>query len=89
LEALYVYRYRIPNGQTFVAGAEGRVALNRWCLYGCGGVVEASVVAPRIGKAWAEDRCDPVVDADCSDDIADGITAATADDPRPRWYKDE
>jgi soluble lytic murein transglycosylase len=54
LEGLYIYRSRLPRTAE-IAKAE---ALNKWCLYGCGGVLESNLIKARIGKAGAEDDCD-------------------------------
>ena len=63
LEALYIYRARMPRGTPTIAKAE---ALNRWCLYGCGGVIEANVAKARIGKAGADEICDAETDRTCN-----------------------
>ncbi len=81
LEALYIYRSRVKTPQP-IAQAH---ALNRWCLYGCGGVIEANSTAKaRIGKAVADDACDFETDRICSGD--DDIVArdqAPAPEPVP------
>ncbi len=63
LEALYIYRARMPRATPTIAKAE---ALNRWCLYGCGGVIEANVAKARIGKAGADEICDAETDRTCN-----------------------
>jgi len=64
LEALFVYRSRMPKAPT----TDMAQALNRWCLYGCGGVIEANVAKARIGRAGADDACDVETDRNCGGD---------------------
>ena len=65
LEALYIYRARMPGATPTFAKAQ---AVNRWCLYGCGEVIEANVAKARIGKASADDICDAENDRTCAGD---------------------
>jgi soluble lytic murein transglycosylase len=65
LEALYVYRTRMPKATPEIGPKQ---ALARWCLYGCGGVIEANVAKARIGRAGADDACDAETDRTCDGD---------------------
>ncbi len=65
LEGLYIYRSRTKTAPP-IAQAQ---AINRWCLYGCGGVIEANAAGKaRIGKAGADDACDFETDRTCTGD---------------------
>lgn len=79
LEALYIYRSRMPKATPAIGQAQ---ALNRWCLYGCGAVIETNVAKARIGKAGADDRCDPEVDRICTGD-ADVVARDQTPAPEP------
>jgi soluble lytic murein transglycosylase len=65
LEALYIYRSRTPT----TPPTDQAQALNRWCLYGCGGVIEANFAKARIGKAGADDGCDQEVACAGDEDV--------------------
>lgn len=83
LEALYIYRARMPRATPAIAQAQ---ALNRWCLYGCGGVIEANVAKARIGRAGADDTCDAETDRTCAGDEDVSVVArdgVPAPDPLP------
>jgi len=75
LEALYVYRSRMPKAAPKIAQTQ---ALNQWCLYGCGGVIEANVLKARIGKATIEEACE-ASEAGC--DGAEDPNALNRDGP--------
>jgi soluble lytic murein transglycosylase len=60
LEGLHIYRSRLPPEIT-IAKAD---AVNKWCLHGCGGVIESNLKA-RIGKAGAEGDCDAKAEEAC------------------------
>ena len=65
LEALYIYRSRMPKNPA----TDKAQALNRWCIYGCGGAIEANVASKaRIGRAGADDACDAESDKNCTGD---------------------
>jgi soluble lytic murein transglycosylase len=64
LEALYIYRSRMSK----TPAIDIAQALNRWCLYGCGGVIEANFAKARIGRAGADDACDAETDRTCAGD---------------------
>ena len=79
LEGLHIYRSRTKNVPPIVQAQ----AINRWCLYGCGGVIEASVTAKaRIGKASADDACDFETDRTCTDS-EDVVARDDAPAPEP------
>ncbi len=65
LEALYIYRARMPKTTPAIVQAQ---AVNKWCLYGCGGVIEANVAKARIGRAGTDDACDAETDRTCGGD---------------------
>jgi len=64
LEALFIYRSRM----TKAPATDMAQALNRWCLYGCGGVLETNLAKARIGRAGADDACDAETDRNCAGD---------------------
>jgi soluble lytic murein transglycosylase len=75
LEALYIYRARLPKATPRIVQAQ---ALNQWCLYGCGGVIEANLLKARVGKAKIEEACESS-EGGC--DGADDPSVITRDGP--------
>jgi soluble lytic murein transglycosylase len=66
LEGLYIYRSRLARATPPIQKAE---ALNKWCLYGCGGVLESNFAKAYIGKAGgADDKCE--VGKACDEDVS-------------------
>ncbi len=64
LEGLQVYRVRLHAPMMRLAASQ---AIGRWCLFGCGGVVETSTVPARVGRAEVESTCDPAIDSSCQE----------------------
>ena len=83
LEALYIYRARMPKTTPAIVQAQ---AVNKWCLYGCGGVIEANVAKARIGRAGVDGVCDAETDRTCGSDEDVSVMArdgAPVPDPIP------
>ncbi|MBI1775500.1 MAG: lytic transglycosylase domain-containing protein [Proteobacteria bacterium] len=78
LEGLQVYRVRLHAAPQRLAAAQ---AIGRWCLFGCGGVIEASTLPARVGRAAVESTCDPASDATCQEAPAIEIGCTPGVDP--------